>query len=83
MRAQQTRRARVKPEVPLGRRFMRIEAVLECTGWRKSRLYEAISKGEFPKPIPLSETGHAVAWSEAEIIAWQDARIAARDGRLA
>lgn len=83
MSKRKERRPRAKPEVPSGRRFMKLEAVLECTGWRKTRLYEAIASGEFPKPIPLSDAGRAVAWSEAEIIAWQEERLAARDAKAA
>lgn len=41
-------------------------------------MYALIQKGEFPKPIKLSE--RSSAWLESEVQAWIDARIAARDG---
>jgi prophage regulatory protein len=36
-----------------------------------------MADGRFPKPMKLGE--RAVGWSEAEIAAWLESRIAARD----
>ena len=59
------------------KRFMRRAAVLGVCGFSTSTLYDEISKGKFPKPVPIGE--RAVAWIEDEVIAWQAAKIAKRD----
>ncbi len=38
-----------------------------------------IARGEFPAPVRLSE--RRVAWIKRELIEWQRAKIAARDGK--
>lgn len=49
-------------------RVLRLKAVLEKTGLGKTKLYEKMSRGEFPKPFPLGE--RAVGWLESEIDEW-------------
>lgn len=44
---------------------------------RKSWIYSAVQRGDFPKPINL--TPRRVAWRESEIEAWKADKIAARD----
>lgn len=48
-------------------------------GLRRTKIAELIEAGEFPKPITLTPGGRAVAWVEADILRWQQSRIAARD----
>ena len=55
-------------------KFLRRPAVTEVTGLPRSSIYDAIAAGTFPKPFPLGEK--AVGWLEAEIIEWQQKRIA-------
>ena len=57
--------------------FLRDTEVTRTTGIPRSTRYEMIERGEFPKPIKLSE--RSVAWSAAEISKWQRQRIEARD----
>lgn len=38
-----------------------------------------IKAGKFPRPIPLTDGGRAVAWLEHDLTQWQAERIAARD----
>ncbi len=59
------------------KRFIRRSVVEAITGLPTSSLYLEITKGRFPKPIPIGE--RSVAWIEEEVIAWQEARIAQRD----
>jgi len=59
------------------KRFLRRPLVEEITGLPTSSLYDEIAKGRFPKPVKLSAS--RVAWLEDEVLAWQEARIAARD----
>jgi prophage regulatory protein len=49
----------------------------QYTGLAETRLKELIDAGEFPKPVKVSQRRNA--WLESEIIAWQQARITARD----
>jgi prophage regulatory protein len=57
--------------------FLRDGLVTEITGVPRSTRYEMIAKGEFPRPIRLSP--RIVAWSAAEIAAWQRKRMEERD----
>ena len=62
------------------KRFLRLKAVEEITGLKKSAIYERISRGKFPKPIPLGDSPNSpVAWSEEEIANWQAQRLSKRD----
>ena len=66
---------------PPGRTFIRIRQVLAKTGLAQSSLYDLMARGEFPKPVPLSE--RRVAWLLDEVEAWIEQRVAARDQRSA
>ena len=63
---------------PKPKKFMRRVAVEDATSLPTSTLYDKIAAGEFPKPIPLGP--RSVAWLEDEVLAWQEAQIAKRDG---
>lgn len=60
-------------------KFLRLPEVEALVGWRRSQIYSEIQAGRFPKQIRLGS--RCVAWSEAEIAAWQAERIAARDAK--
>ena len=62
-------------------KFKRLSAVCEAVGLSRSTIYHLMEKGEFPESVPLG--ANSVAWLEPEIIAWQQARIARRDGKAA
>jgi prophage regulatory protein len=62
-------------------RLYRLREVEQFAGLKRTQIAELIKAGEFPKPIPLSDSGRAVAWLEHELIAWQTARIATREGK--
>ena len=62
-----------------GSRFVRLPAVLQFAGLRRTQLHEAIRRGEFPRAVKLTPGGRAIGWLEEELLAWRDARIAARD----
>jgi len=49
------------------------------TGLQRTQIQELIKLGEFPKPVPLTDTGRAVAWLEADLVAWQATRLAKRE----
>jgi prophage regulatory protein len=70
-----------KPQVhsAVTRRILRLREVEQRTGRKSSGIYEAISEGTFPKPVPIGL--RAVGWLESEIEDWIDGRIAARDER--
>lgn len=58
--------------------FIKMPEVKRRTGLGKTTIYDRISAGTFPAPVPLG--GNAVGWIEAEVDAWQAARVAERDG---
>ena len=61
----------------LPNRFLRLRQVLDIVGLSKSAVYARIREGSFPKAISLG--GTSVAWIEAEVNSWMNARIAERD----
>ena len=48
-------------------------------GLRRTQIAELIKRGEFPRPIRLSDGGRAKAWIEDELVIWQRQRLAKRD----
>ncbi|MEJ7807078.1 MAG: AlpA family transcriptional regulator [Telluria sp.] len=66
---------RVKARLPEVR-FIRMREVLAICGKSRSSVYEAIQKGEFPKPVKLG--ARSSAWVKSEIEQWAQARINAR-----
>jgi prophage regulatory protein len=57
--------------------------VLELTGFSRAQLYRLMARGEFPRQISLTDNGRSVCWSEADVQAWQEQRIAASREALA
>ena len=68
---------------PFGLMLLRLPAVEQITGLRKSQIYDAIQRGAFPKPVHVLEGGRATAWVSAEIQQYLVDRIAARDAAAA
>jgi prophage regulatory protein len=54
--------------------LIRRKEVERLTALSRSRIYDLMSKGAFPKPIQLGTM--SVAWLEAEIHQWITSRIA-------
>jgi prophage regulatory protein len=61
------------------RKLSRLPQVLQRVPLSRAQLYQMISEGRFPKPIKLGENARAVAWDDAEIDLWIEARIADRE----
>jgi prophage regulatory protein len=61
-------------------RIVRRRELPQFVGLQKTQIDELIKRGEFPKPISLSDNGRAVGWVEDELAAWQRQRLAKRDG---
>lgn len=61
--------------------LLRTQEVVRVTTLARSSIYRLVSAGKFPPPIPLTEGGRtaAKAWLKAEVDAWLEARIAARN----
>jgi len=58
-------------------RIVRLAELPAHVGLRRTQIDELIKRGRFPRPVKLSE--RRKGWLEAELIAWQQARIAERD----
>jgi prophage regulatory protein len=55
-------------------RFIRLREVMKIVPLSRSRIFELMDDGRFPRNVKLSE--RASAWSEAEIVAWCAERLA-------
>jgi prophage regulatory protein len=58
--------------------ILRLRALEDLTGRRRSSIYEDMAAGRMPRQISLGP--RAVGWLRVEIEAWLAARIAERDG---
>ena len=58
--------------------LLRLPDVRAMTGLSRSEIYRRI-RADFPQPVKLG--ARASAWPEHEILAWCQARIAARDAK--
>jgi prophage regulatory protein len=56
-------------------KLLRIADVMSATGLKKPAIYSSIAAGEFPKPIKLGL--RMVAWVEADVDKWIEAKIKA------
>jgi prophage regulatory protein len=61
-----------------GLKILRCREVEEKIGLGKTKLYEMVSRAEFPAPVRLG-SAKAVGWVEGEIDEWLAQRIADRD----
>lgn len=59
--------------------LLRLPGVRARTGLSRSEIYRRIQAGDFPQPVHLGERSRA--WPEHEVLAWCQARIAARDAK--
>lgn len=57
-------------------RLVRIKEVLHIVGCGKTKLYDLIQAGKFPKPVKI---GNTVVWPESEINVWVSMVLASRD----
>lgn len=57
--------------------LLKLPEVLSATRLSRSRLYDLVEKGEFPRPVKIGL--RAVAWVGAEVQAWIEARMAERE----
>jgi prophage regulatory protein len=62
-------------------RFLRLKEVLAICGKSRSSVYDAIKKGDFPKPVKLSARSSAGVKSEVEQWAVECIRASRQDQR--
>jgi prophage regulatory protein len=60
-------------------RIIRKKDLPNFVGLQRTQIELLIQRGEFPKPVPLSDSGRAIGWLEHEVWAWQQSRLAKRD----
>lgn len=66
----------------MAEKFLRMDDVEAAIGLGKSTIYRLIKLNQFPQPVKILGK-HTSAWLESEIVAWQQARIDARDAQEA
>lgn len=54
-------------------RILRRQLVESQTGLSRSKIYDLITRDEFPRPIKIG--ARAVGWVEADVEAWINSRI--------
>lgn len=59
-------------------KLIRMPAVLQMTGLSRTRLYEQLNAGTFPRPAKLGPESRAVAWPDSEVQEWIAERLAER-----
>lgn len=52
------------------KKFLRLPAVIDLVGIKRTVIYERIKAGTFPKPVQIGP--RAVAWDEQELAQWQE-----------
>ena len=60
----------------MSERLLRLDAVENRVGWRKSKIYQEVAAGNFPRPI---KHGAVNTWPESEIDAYISRLIAQRE----
>ena len=55
----------LQPDLHKSERLLRLPAVLDRVGYKRSRFLDLVRQGVFPKPIKLG--ARAVAWPESTI----------------
>jgi prophage regulatory protein len=60
-------------------KLIRLPETLAKTGLSRTRLYEAVAAGTFPKPAKLGPDARAIGFLETEVDEWIAARLAARE----
>lgn len=63
----------------MSEKLLRIGAVLERTGCKKSKLYAMMATGEFHRPIKVGGCSH---WPESQVSAWIERQISASGAGL-
>lgn len=53
--------------------IIKLPGVIKIVGLSRSTIYSFISKGKFPKPIPLG--GRSVGWLDSDIEKWIDKKV--------
>jgi predicted DNA-binding transcriptional regulator AlpA len=77
-------RRQPRPQTMAGsRRALRLLAVEQKTGLRRSQILDAVERGIFPKPFTVLPGGRAIAWDEREIDAHLEKQMADRDAPIA
>lgn len=60
--------------IQMADRFLKRPEVESRTGLKKSKIYEEMLKGNFPKAEPLTINGRAVGWRESLVDKWIEDR---------
>jgi prophage regulatory protein len=56
------------------KKFLRLPAVIEATGWSRATIWRKVKAGVLPAPIPIGPK--SIAWDAEEIAEWQQRWIA-------
>ncbi len=48
--------------------ILRLPAVTRATGLSRTKLYDLVTRGAFPRPVKLS--ARTVGWRQSEVVEW-------------
>ena len=63
-----------QPEPSVSGRLLRLPAVENLSGLKKTTIYARMADKNDPFPVPVRLGGRAVAWREREVLAWIEGR---------
>jgi prophage regulatory protein len=75
-RGAEGRAAAVREIAPGAARIIRLHHVESLVGLRKTKIYDLMKAGQFPRPVALSP--RARGWIEGEVLSWIEQRAAHR-----
>ena len=64
-------------------RLLNLQQTKNKVGLGKTLIYRLISDGEFPAPVPLTQTGSRVGWLQSEVDEYILRCVATRNRRVA
>jgi prophage regulatory protein len=60
-----------------------LRTVRDRSALSTTTIYKGVREGTFPAPVKVTPKGKASRWFDDEVAAWQKARAAKRDAKLA
>ena len=67
MGERQVKKKATRNSIPSDIRLMKMAAVIDHTGYGKSRIYELMNEGTFPRPLKMKKK---VLWRSDQIQTW-------------
>jgi prophage regulatory protein len=70
MTSTETTNAFTRPETAISDTLLRLSDVEAIAGFKKSKIYQLVAEGRFPKPLHLGK--RSIRWKGSQIKVWID-----------